>query len=220
MARCGKPEQEKEKVMGSANAKEISLGEGFGEVALKVNGATVEVHADGSVDAYTAGDVDAWTNASVRVHAAANDSLSVPPIASSDVSRFLRAKATLEIGAVESTGEHNGEIYGGILPSDNKPIWFLAAPKSMDHFNAASWATEQGGALPTRKQGDYLTTLKGRGGAFTELFNRGGSAPAGYVWLAAPYTFYSSLAWCQRLSDGYQYYDDRNIELPVLCVIR
>ena len=54
-----------------SSAKEISLGEGFGEVALKVNGATVEVHADGSVAAHTAGDVDAWTNASVRVHAAA-----------------------------------------------------------------------------------------------------------------------------------------------------
>jgi len=96
------------------------------------------------------------------------------------------AKATLEIGAVALAGDHKNEIYGGILPSDNKPIWFLAAPKSMDHFNAASWATEQGGALPTRKQGDYLTTLKGRGGAFTELFNRGGSFPAGYVWLAEP----------------------------------
>jgi hypothetical protein len=133
----------------------------------------------------------------------------------------LRAKATLEIGAVESTGEHNGEIYGGILPSDNKPIWFLAAPKSMDHFNAASWATEQGGALPTRKQGDYLTTLKDKGGAFTELFNRGGSFPAGYVWLAEPYTPTSrNRAWCQRLSDGDQYYFRRNNELPVLCVVR
>src|ERR1017187_2723542 len=107
-------------------------------------------------------------------------------------------------GAVERDGDHKGEIYGGIYPADNKPIWFLAAPKSMDHFNAASWATEQGGALPTRNQGDYLTTLKGRGGAFTELFNRGGSFPAGYVWLAEPDTYDRYDAWCQRLSDGDQ----------------
>jgi hypothetical protein len=199
-----------EKVMAEGSkAREISLGEGFGEVALKVNGATVEVHADGSVAAHTAGDVDAWTNASVRVHAAANDT---------------GAKATLEIGAVALAGDHKGEIYGGILPSDNKPIWFLAAPKPMDHFNAASWATEQGGALPTRKQGDYLTILIDKGGAFTEIFNRGGSFPAGYVWLAEPTTTDRSRAWCQRLREGYQYfydpYDRRTNELPVLCVRR
>jgi len=135
------------------------------------------------------------------------------------------AKATLEIGAVALAGDHKGEIYGGIWTKeyggDDKPIWFLAAPKSMDHFNAASWATEQGGALPTRKQGDYLTTLKGKGGAFTELFNRGGSFPAGYVWLAEPYSYDSYSAWYQRLSDGDQssiYF--RYSELPVLCVRR
>ena len=54
-------------------ASEISLGDGFGDVALKVNGATVEVHADGSVAAHTSGDVDVYTDRSVRVHAAAND---------------------------------------------------------------------------------------------------------------------------------------------------
>jgi hypothetical protein len=47
--------------------------------------------------------------------------------------------------------------------------------------------TETGGSLPTRKQGDYLTTLKGKGRAFTEIFNRGGSFPDGYIWLAEPY---------------------------------
>jgi len=207
--------------MGSGNAKEISLGEGFGEVALKVNGVTVEVHADGSIAAHTAGDVDAWTNASVRVHAPANDGLFVLPIASSDVSRLLPANAAHEIGAIESTGEHKGEIYGGIYPGDKKPIWFSAAPKVMDHYKAAAWAEGQGGSLPTRKQGDYLTTLKGKGGAFTEIFNRGGSFPAGYVWLAEPYAFSGGLAWCQRLRDGDQnHLLNRTNELPVLSVFR
>ena len=57
--------------MGPGNVKEISFGDGFGEVAVKVNGATVEFHADGSVAAHTPGDVDAYTNSSVRVHPAA-----------------------------------------------------------------------------------------------------------------------------------------------------
>jgi hypothetical protein len=123
------------------------------------------------------------------------------------------ANDTLEIGAIESTGEHKGEIYGGIYPADNKPIWFLTAPRLMDKYAAAAWAKEQGGSLPARKQGDYLTTLKGKGGAFREIFNRGDSFPAGYVWLA-------ELTWCQRLSDGYQYDFRRNYELPVLSVRR
>src|SRR5204862_7775979 len=46
--------------------KEISLGDGFGEVAVKVNGASIEIHADGSLDTYT--------DAAVRAHPAANDS--------------------------------------------------------------------------------------------------------------------------------------------------
>jgi hypothetical protein len=80
-------------------------------------------------------------------------------------------ETTHEIGAIESTGDHKGEIYADIFPDDNKLIWFLAAPGLMDHYKTAAWALGQGGSLPTRKQGDYLTTLKGKGGAFTEIFN-------------------------------------------------
>jgi hypothetical protein len=130
------------------------------------------------------------------------------------------SKATHEIGAIDRDGDHKGEIYGGILPSDKKPMWFSQlVPKVMDHYKAAAWAEGQGGSLPTRKQGDYLTTLKGKGGAFTELFNRSGSFPGGAVWLAEPYSN-TDFAWCQRLSDGDQYNLYRSIELPVLSVRR
>jgi hypothetical protein len=130
-------------------------------------------------------------------------------------------KPAPEIGAIETAGEHKGEIYGGIYPADNKPIWFSAAPKLMNHYKAAAWAEEQGGSLPTRKQGDYLTTLKDKGGAFTELFNRGGSFPAGYVWLAKPNFLIRDIAWFQRLSDGAQLNGvHRNEELPILSVRR
>ena len=175
---------------GGGEAREIDLGDDFGDVVVKANGAQVKIGADGSVHG---------------LPAPANDTAT---------------KATPEIGAVALAGEHKGEIYGGILTSDQKPIWFLAARKTMDHFSAASWAIQQGGALPTRAQGDYLTTLKGKGGALTELFNRGTSFPAGYVWLAAPYTITRINAWCQRLSDGDQSNYGRYFELPVLCVRR
>jgi len=197
----------------SDKAREISLGDDFGPVVVNVNRARIEVGADSHVVVSTRGGVE-------ELQPAANDDLLVPPIASSDVSRLLRAKATLEIGDVALAGDHKGEIYGGIYPADNKPIWFLAAPKSMDHFNAASWATEQGGTLPTRKQGNYLTTLKDKGGAFTELFNRGDSFPAGYVWLAETDTDFKGLALCQRLSNGDRGSRYGSEKLPVLCVRR
>ena len=176
---------------GSGKAREISLGDDFGDVVVKANRAQVKIRADGKVEFYST----------------ANDDTA--------------SKATHEIGAIESTREHKGEIYGGIYPADNKPIWFSMAPKLMDHYKAAAWASGQGGSLPTRKQGDYLTTLKGKGGAFTEIFNRGNSFPAGYVWLAEPGTDYRNFAWCQRLSDGDQTYNYlRYTELPVLSVRR
>jgi hypothetical protein len=188
----------KDAVASGAATQGISISADFNTVVLK--GITIERAADGHL----------------VFSAPSGTVLYKQPAPANDTA----AKATLEIGAVALAGDHKGEIYGGILPSDNKPIWFSAAPKSMDHFNAASWATEQGGALPTRKQGDYLTTLRGKGGAFTELFNRGGSFPAGYVWLAEPNIDFRDDAWCQRLSDGGQIYDSRYYDLPVLCVRR
>jgi hypothetical protein len=188
---------------GSGTAREISLGDDFGDVVVKANGAQVKIGADGTIQGFPA---------------PANDGLSDPPAANAAY-RLLSAKATPEIGAVAPAGDHKGEIYGGIFP-DGKPGWILAAPTVMNHYNAAAWAKEHGGSLPTRKQGDYLTTLKGKGGAFTEIFDRANSFPAGYIWLAEPDTDFSGGAWCQRLSDGDQGNVYRFGELPVLSVIR
>jgi len=198
-----------EEVMSGCSGKvrEISLGEDFGDVAVKVNGVLVVIHTDGSLLAYTNKSVEAYTSGPVQVHApASNDA---------------KPDAARKIGAVEKTGKHKGEIYGGIYPADNKPIWFSASPKLMDHYAAAAWANEQGGALPTRKHGDYLTRLKNRGGAFREIFKRGNSFPAGLVWLAEPTYNGSGTAWCQRLSDGDQNsHNLRGVKLPVLTVLR
>jgi hypothetical protein len=198
-----------EKVMADGNSKtqQISLGDDF-EAVVRYGGTIVELSPSGDVVVKTKGNAVVYTNGDVKVRPAANDD--------------AKPKGALEIGAVAPGGDaHAGFIYGGILPSDKKPIWFSQlAPKLMNHYNAAAWAEEQGGSLPTRKQGDYLTTLKGKGGAFTEIFNRGGSFPAGFVWLAEPTTYGRTNAWCQRLSDGDQSSNYRYNELPVLSVRR
>jgi hypothetical protein len=169
-------------------------------ITVNVQGATVTVDKNGTV----------------AIHAAANDAGS----AKAEPQIPLRPTGSGQVGDIERDGVHKGEIYGGIYPADNKPIWFSAAPKLMDHYKAAAWAEEQGGSLPTREHGDYLTALRISGGAFTEIFNRGGSYPAGYVWLAEPDTIYSYGAWCQTLSDGGQFLTHRGNELSVLCVRR
>jgi len=196
------------KAASGAAAQGISISADFNTVVL--NGATIERAADGHLVISSSGTV-------ITKPDPANDTAAKAP--------------THDIGAIESAGEHKGEIYGGIYPADNKPIWFSMAPSLMDHYAAAAWARGQGGSLPTRKQGDYLTTLKGKleigpakpdgGGALAELFNRGDSFPAGSVWLADLYPNLENYALCQRLSDGHQYDGYyRNNEMPVLCVRR
>src|SRR5437764_12215647 len=96
----------KVKVMSQSNAKEISLGDGFGDVAINVNGATIEVHANGSVAAHTSGDVDAYTNASVRVHPAAN----------ANEKAWTTIPAELKPGNVMP----DGTVYSGISPDTGK----------------------------------------------------------------------------------------------------
>ena len=189
---------------GSSNAREISLG----DFVLVPRRALQQLHEAQSLNAAP----PAVLNAILSLLGDAK------PTPANDAA--TKPRTAPEIGAVESTGEHKGGIYGGIYPADNKPIWFSAAPRLMDHYNAAAWAKGQGGALPTREQGDYLDTLRDKG-AFTEIFNRGSSFPAGYVWLAEPSTYSSHLAWCQRLSDGDEFDDARRIDvLPVLCCVR
>ena len=143
-----------------------------------------------------------------------------------------------EIGTIERDGDHKGKIYGGIWPKeyggDNKPIWFSAAPNLMNNFDAVAWAEGQGGSLPTRQPGNYLTTLKGKGGPLTdifnrghskggwfmEMFNRGGPGPAGYIWSGQRDSYGRGCAWSQRLSDGEMVGDFLFHGLSVLACFR
>jgi hypothetical protein len=85
----------------------ISISADFNTVVL--NGATIERAADGHLVISSPGTV-------ITKPGPANDSAA--------------KAATHEIGAIESTGEHKGEIYGGVYPADNKPIWFSGPPRS------------------------------------------------------------------------------------------
>jgi hypothetical protein len=183
--------------------KEISLGEDFGDVAVKVNGVRVEVYTDGSILAYTNGRVDAYTNGPVQVHLAANDDTA--------------AKAAHEIGYKDRTGGHEGEIYGGVFP-DGKPGWISEEPNPMSHYDAVKL---KGRALPTSEEGKYIDTIKGKGD-LKDIFARhsDGCSTAGYFWLAEHnYGYYARY---QQFSDGHQ--NDFNFfrtdELPVLSVRR
>src|SRR5438105_3961522 len=99
--------------MGPGNVKEISFGDGFGEVAVKVNGATVEFHADGSVAAHTPGDVDAYTNSSVRVHPAANDA--------------TPHSRTAILFPKPGDKMPDGTIFAGASPESQKPMYVTPA---------------------------------------------------------------------------------------------
>src|SRR5258708_1302015 len=177
---------------GSSNTKEISLGDGFGDVALKVNGATVEVHADGSIQAYTSGDVDAYTNGSVKVHSAANDSSATAERKPGDEMR-------------------DGTIYAGISPDTGKAMYtkpydeqltftFNEAGKyadtTLDAYGHHDWRVPTKGELNVLRENRNEGALKG-------TFNVTGSYPAGWYWSSSQYSNY--LAWAQRFSDGFQH---------------
>ncbi len=168
-----------------SSAKEISLGYGFGEVALKVNGATVEVHADGSIAAHTAGDVDAWTNGSVRVHAPANDTAKI--------------KTTPEIGDEMADGTILAGYYEG------KPLYARPKDESGTYtFNtAAKQAKDVGGGFHVPSKGELNVLWENRDkGKLAGTFNETGSYPAGWYWSSSPYYLISG--WAQRFSDGLQ----------------
>ena len=115
----------------SGKAKEISLGEDFGDVAVKVNGVRVEVHTDGSVLAYTNGNVK------------------VCPVANDDG----KAGATAEPKIGDKMPDDT--VYAGISPDTNKPMYATPADASLTmKFNQAKeYATHAQCARPQRLAG-------------------------------------------------------------------
>src|SRR5947209_19638573 len=143
-----------------SDVKEISLGDGFGDVAVKVNGARIEVHADGSVAAHTTGDVDAFTNASVRLHPAAN----------------VNEKPSTSTPAELKPGERmpDGSVYAGISPDTNEPMYATPAdaPLTMKWKQAMEFAARldahghQDWHVPTKSELNVLFQNRAAIGGF------------------------------------------------------
>jgi hypothetical protein len=169
--------------------KEISLGEDFGDVAVKVNGVRVEVHTDGSILAHT--------NGPVKVSPIANDDgFRLPAIAEPKVGNKMR----------------DGTVYAGISPDTNKPMYVTPADASRTmKFNEAQ---EYASKLDAHGHKDWRVPTKAE---LNVLFNNraaigrfyiGGSNPSGWYWSSSQNDKWN--AWSQRFSDGLHDYRSMN----------
>jgi len=160
----------------SGKAKEIYLGDTFGDVVMTVNGVRVEVHTDGSILAYTNRSVDAYTNGPVQVHPAANDD--------------AKAQAAPQVG----DEMEDGTIYAGISPDTHKPMYATPkdAPGTYTFNEAAKYATDldaQGHHdfhVPSKDELNVLFENRGKG-KLKGTFNETGSDPARWYWSSSPY---------------------------------
>ena len=189
----------------NCKAKEISLGEDFGDVAVKVNGVCVEVHTDGSILAYTTdGSLLAYTDGNVKVCPIANDDSTVA--------------ASIEPKIGDKMPD--GTVFAGISPDTNKPMYVTPADASLTMtFNEAK---EYAARLDAHGHKDWHVPTKAE---LNVLFNNraaiggfdiSGSLPAGWYWSASPDTRW--YAWGQRFSDGCQGNLSKGYHSAVRCV--
>ena len=181
----------------SGKAKEIVLGDELGDIAARANGVRVEIHADGSVVAYTKSDVDAYTNGAVHVHSAVNDD------------GEPAAKAEPKPGNRMA----DGTVYAGISPDTGKAMY--TTPKDAPLTMKWNAAMEYAAQLDARGHEDWRVPTQGElnvmynNRAAIGGFNVSGSDPAGWYWSSSQ--FDNLTAWDQRFSDGdqgayYKYY--------------
>ena len=191
--------------MSQGSTSEILL-DGFGDVAVKANGAMIEVHADGSVAAHTSGDVDAYTNASVRVYPAAN----------------ANEKASTTTPAALKPGDlmPDGTIYAGVSPDTHKAMYTTPAdvPLTMQWKVAMKYASKvdthghRDWRVPTSGELNVLFNNRAAIGGF----NLSGSSPAGWYWSSTEGNYND--AWSQRFSDGGQVNLGRSNDSSLRCV--
>jgi len=189
---------------GNGTARQISLGDNFGDVAVEVNRVLVRIAANGQVAVRTSSDVDAYTNASVRVHAAVNDTAA-------------KASTAIEIGDLD-----DGGIYVGLSAENGKPLHAaLADLPKYKTFDEALAAAEQLKAahptahVPTPMELDKNLFDNRNTGHLKGTFNTRGSFPSVYL-SSAPYG--DSYARVQYFDDGHQDYNFRYHRLPVRLV--
>ena len=170
---------------GSGKTREISLGEDFGDVAVKVNGVRVEVHTDGSILAYTNGRVDAYTNGPVQVHPAANDSaLSASPS---------------QIGDLDGGG-----VYVGKSATNGKDLHAAIAdePEYLTFDEAFAAAAEmrklpgcENAHVPTPEELNENLFDNRNTGHLSGTFNTSSSSPGSVYRSSAPPNYYGRVQW-------------------------
>ena len=177
---------------GHGAAREISLGDNFGEVVVKANGASVQIHADGTVEPCAKG-------------LPANDSAA-------------KGKTAPEIGDEMEDGTILAGYYEGkplyATPKDAPGTYtFNQAAKyakNLDAHGHHDFHAPSKGELNVLYQNRDKGKLKG-------TFNETGSNPAGWYWSSSPDGNYGG-AWAQRFSDGNQYYYHRGYDSSLRCV--
>jgi hypothetical protein len=166
-----------------AKKKEITISDAFGDVTVKANGVSVEIHTDGSVLAYTTADVK-------KISTIANDDGNPS------------APAELKVGYKML----DGTVFAGISPDTNKPMYTTPADASLTMtFNEA---TEYAAKLDAPGHRDWRVPTKAElnvlfnNRAAIGGFNVTGSYPSGWYW-SSPQDG-GGAAWGQRFSDGDQ----------------
>jgi hypothetical protein len=177
---------------GSGRAREITLGDDFGDVAVRVNGVRVEISHDGFVT----------TKASP-----ANDTGTKP-----------KASTASQIGDKMA----DGTIYAGVSPDTGKAMYATPqdAPGTYTFNQAAQYVGNLDAhghhdfRAPSKSELNVLFNNRAAIGGF----NVTGSNPAGWYWSFSPYG--NDGAWAQRFSDGHQVYSDRDDGYSSLRCVR
>lgn len=161
---------------------EISLEESFGDVAVKVRGVRVELHADGSIDVF--GDVP------VALHQAVNGN-SAPTT-----------------GIVTKIGDRmpDGTIYAGVSPTTGTAMYATPsdAPLTMKWNEAVRYADaldshgHKDWRVPTWDELDVLFNNRAAIGGFDEI----GSGPVRWNWSSTKGGAGAKYAWVVRFWDG------------------
>ena len=126
----------------------------------------------------------------------------------------LQCATTFSYGIPEALIELKpGERYAGIvLAEDGEPAHHLILlPGEAEDLNwedAKSWATEQGGELPTRQEQALL---------FANLKSQ---FKPNWHWSNQAHETNSAWAWCQAFNSGDQNYDVQDLELRARAVRR
>jgi hypothetical protein len=183
------------KAASGAAAQGISISADFNTVVL--NGATIERAPDGHLVISTPGTV-------ITKPAPANDTAT-------------KAKAAPEIGDEMEDGTILAGYYEG------KPLYTTPrdAPGTYTFNQAARYAntlTAHGHHdfhAPSKGELDVLWENRNKG-KLKGTFNETGSDPAGWYWSSSQGVNY--VAWAQRFSDGYQFFNHKDNYSSLRCV--